>query len=262
MKIVSNSELIGGPPQALGRGDGYTTAAETAQGDSGSNNPRSAREKLEEALGKLDISEEEATPLVIDDRQDGAPANWLLAGKVLYRNLYHIHTIGNALRPAWGNPGGLQFRSTGANTYVAEFEAQRDRDRVWAGSPWRINKNAVILAEFEDCMRPDEVSFDRLQVWARVLNLPYNLGDEAWSLPIARMIDKEVQIAKLDHNGGYLRARFSVDVNKPLRRWVLIDSARRKKVDSYDIQYEQIPYFCFSCGRLGYSDLYCSNPGS
>ena len=173
-------------------------AAEAAQGDSGSTNPRSAREKLEEALGKLDISEEEATPLVIDDRQDGAPVKWLLAGKVLYQNLYHIHTIGNALRPAWGNPRGLQFRSTGPNTFVAEFEAQRDRDRVWAGSPWHINKNAVILAEFDECMRPDEVKFDRLLVWARVLNLPYYLRDDAWSLPIARMIDKEVQIAKFD----------------------------------------------------------------
>ena len=111
-------------------------------------------------------------------------------------------------------------------------------------------------------MRPDEVKFDRLQVWVRVLNLPYNLRDDAWCLPIARTIDKEVQIAKFDHNGGYLRARVSVDVNKPLRRWVLIDSARRKKVDHYDMQYEQIPYFCFSCGRLGHSDLYCSNPGS
>ena len=110
-------------------------ATPPTQENSGSNNTRSAREKLEEALGKLGISEEEATPLVIDDRLDGAPVKWLLAGKVLHRNQYHIHTIGNALRPAWGNPRGLQFRSVGTNMFVAEFEAQRDRDRVWAGSP-------------------------------------------------------------------------------------------------------------------------------
>lgn len=41
--------------------------------------------------------------------------------------------------------------------FVADFESQRDRDRVWDGSPWHISKNAVILAEFKDCMRSDEV---------------------------------------------------------------------------------------------------------
>lgn len=133
---------------------------------------------------------------------------------------------------------------------------------MWNGSPWHLNKNAVILAEFEDCMRPDELKFDRLQVWARILNLPYNLRDDAWALTIARQLDKNVQIANFDHIGGYLRARVTIEVDKPLRRWILIDSARRKKVDSYDIQYEQIPYFCFSCGRLGHSELYCPTPGT
>lgn len=146
---------------------------------------------------------------------------------------------------------------------MAEFENQRNRDRVWGGgSPWHINKNAVVLAEFDDCMRPDEVKFDKLQVWARVVNLPYNLRDEAWWKPIAQQIDKNALSVKFDHNGGFLRARISIDVAKPIRRWILIDSARRKKVDIYDIQYENIPYFCFSCGRLGHSDLHCPTPGS
>ena len=40
----------------------------------------------------------------------------------------------------------------------------------------------------------------------------------------------------------------------------MIDSAKRKKVDLYDIQYEQVPHFCFSCGRLGHSDIMCPTP--
>lgn len=66
--------------------------------------PRAARVKLAEALGKLEITDEEATPLIIDDRDNGAPEKWMLAGKVLYRHLLHIQTIASALRPAWGNP--------------------------------------------------------------------------------------------------------------------------------------------------------------
>ena len=90
--------------------------------------PGAARAHLEEALEKLGIADEEATPLVLDDREDEAPMKWLLAGKVLHRNLLHIQTITNALRPAWGNPRGLQFRSLGDNMFVAELDSKRDRD--------------------------------------------------------------------------------------------------------------------------------------
>ncbi|KAE8766970.1 hypothetical protein D1007_61738 [Hordeum vulgare] len=149
----------------------------------------------------------------------------------------------------------------GENTFVAEFKSRRDRDRIWDGSPWHISKNAVILAEFRDCMRPDEVQFDRLSLWARVPNLPYNLRNATWGKLIAQQIDKDATSVQFDHVGGYLRARVSIEVKKPLRRWILITSAKRKKTDLYDIQYEQVPHFCFSCGRLGHSELFCPNPG-
>ena len=54
-----------------------------------------------------------------------------------------------------------------------------------------MSKNAVILADFEDCMRPDEVKFERLHLWARVPNLPYNMRDDTWGKLIAQQIDKD-----------------------------------------------------------------------
>ena len=57
-----------------------------------------------------------------------------------------------------------------------------------------------------------------------------------------------------------MRARVSIDVSKPLRRWILIDSARRGTTDPFDIQYENLPYFCFSCGLLGHAELMCPTP--
>ncbi|KAM0872173.1 hypothetical protein ACQ4PT_038890 [Festuca glaucescens] len=226
----------------------------------GALSPRAARARLEEQLGNMDITEEEATPLVVDDHDEGDQLKWMLAGKVLYRNVFHIQTIASALRSAWGNPTGLVFRSVGANMFVAEFTTQWDRDRVWDGSPWHVSKNAVILSEFKDCMKPSELRFDKLTMWARVMNLPFNLQEKKWWLPIAHQIDKKAKEVQFDHVGGFLRVRVTIDVANPLRRWVLIDSARRKSMDLYEIQYEQVPHFCFSCGRLGHPDILCLSP--
>ncbi|KAM0917005.1 hypothetical protein ACQ4PT_009833 [Festuca glaucescens] len=83
---------------------------------------------------------------------------------------------------------------------------------------------------------------------------------QKWSL--AGKIDKKVKEVQFDHVGGFLRARVTIDIANPLRRWVLIDSAKRKSVDLYEIQYEHVPHFCFSCGRLGHPDTLCPSPGN
>jgi hypothetical protein len=38
--------------------------------------------------------------------------------------------------------------------------------------------NVVILSEFEECMKPSELRFDRLSLWARVLDLSFQLEGE------------------------------------------------------------------------------------
>lgn len=139
---------------------------------------------------------------------------------------------------------------------MADFEIERDRDCVKEGSPWHVSKHAVILEEFIPCMRSSELKFDRLQVWARVINQPFHLSDDAWGVAITKQLDKNASGAQIDPVGGFLRARITIDVQKPLRRWILIESEWRKSQDFYDIQYEQIPHFCFSCGRL--ATLICS----
>jgi hypothetical protein len=58
---------------------------------------------------------------VIDDREGEADRKWMLAGKVLHHNVFHVQTIAGALRPAWGNPKGL-FGVSGFVCFEGCFE--------------------------------------------------------------------------------------------------------------------------------------------
>jgi hypothetical protein len=189
---------------------------------------------MEEALGRLELTEEEVTTFEINDVEEGARPKWRLAGKVLYSNIFHINTIASDLRPAWGNPRGLEFSSVGENMFLADFESQRDRDRVKEGASWHVGKNAVILEVFVDCTQHSELTFDKPQVWARILNLPFNLRNTKWGTAIAKQLDKGASHVAFDPVGGFLRTRVTVDVTKPLRRGILINSVARKSQDWYE----------------------------
>lgn len=108
----------------------------------------------------------------------------------------------------------------------------------WKGSPWHVCKNVVILLEFDECMKLSELRFDRIQMLARVMNLHCHLRDNKWGKAIAEQIDKNARSVQLDHVAGYPRARVTVVVESPLRRWIWIESKRRQCTDMYDIEYE------------------------
>uniref|UniRef100_A0ACD5WY46 Uncharacterized protein n=1 Tax=Avena sativa TaxID=4498 RepID=A0ACD5WY46_AVESA len=147
--------------------------------------------------------------------------------------------------------------------FIVELGLERDRDRIWERSPWMVSKFAVVLEKFDFRSRPSDLKFEILLIWVRVLDLPYNKLNEIWGEKIAGKVGNFV---KLDSNKNglisaqYLRARVFIKVKEPLMRWVGLDSKRLNKTFWYAIQYEFLPYFCFSCGLLGHSDTRCPTP--
>ncbi|KAM0841755.1 hypothetical protein ACQ4PT_058803 [Festuca glaucescens] len=227
--------------------------------------PAMEEETIEELIGRMKLTAKGSKELFIDDRAGvQEKPMWALAGKILAPGpkVFHIQTIADVLRPAWGNPRGLVFRDGGPNLFVAELPSEQVKERIWERSPWTVNKHAVILENFKRSQRPSELRFDRMPIWIRVMNLPFNLNDD-WGKEIAEMVGDFISLDTSNANlviGKYLRARVAIDVNEPLQRWIEIDSTAREACDWYDIKYENVPYFCFSGGLLGHSDLVCPNP--
>ncbi|KAM0914625.1 hypothetical protein ACQ4PT_011390 [Festuca glaucescens] len=222
-------------------------------------------ESIEELVSRMKLTAAESSKLFIDDRADVQEKPiWALAGKILVPKpkIFHIQTIADVLRPAWGNPKGLVFRDGVPNMFVAELPSERERDRIWERSPWTVNKHPVVLENFKRCQRPSELRFDCMPIWIRVMNIPFNLNDN-WGKMIASRVGDFISVDTSNSklvSGKYLRARVSINVHEPLQHWMAIDSTLRESCDWYEIKYENLSYFCFSCGLLGHSDLVCPEP--
>jgi hypothetical protein len=220
-------------------------------------------------MGRLRLTAAESEAVVLDDGVEDfmVHSKWAVVGKVLAPNTLHISTIAAALRPAWGNPRGLVFNPAGENIFVAEFSTRMDKIRVVDGPPWVIGRHAVLLKDFDIDQKPSEMCFNSLKVWARILNLPFSFMHKRWGAAIAGSLGIKGSTPCVDCDdtgrcwGSYMRVRVEVDVDKPLMRGVTVFSQRRNLMDWFEVQYEQLPLYCFSCGFVGHSSTECKNPG-
>jgi hypothetical protein len=216
-------------------------------------------------LGHLKLTSKESKTFILDDAAEAMMncPEWALVGKVLAPNTLHIEMIKAVLWPAWGNPKGMMVRHMGPNLFLAEFDSESDMDWVMNGSPWVIGKNAVLLKKFDPRVMPTDIVFDKLLLWVRIYGLPFVLMNSKRGGPLAGMIG-EVEKVEVDEKGrawgDFLHVRIKVDITEPLMRCVAMESSSLKRTVFYEVRYEKLPLFCFSCGLLGHSSVACPTP--
>lgn len=163
--------------------------------------------------------------------------------------------------PPWTEDQG-NWRE-GDNLFVAEFTFKQDRDRVQGRSPWIFGKHALIFQEYDELLLPSEIIFDRMDIWVKILNVPLGWMNETRGTRAMGLIGK---VKKMDvdkfrkASGLFLRACVTIDVNRRLRRGVLLKTKKTGDPDWFDIQYEKLPYYCMSYGVMGHSELQCALP--
>jgi hypothetical protein len=220
-------------------------------------------------LQRLNLTEEEVAVVEFSDEEDAEelpPIEFAVVGKVLSPMAVHVNTIRTAMKPAWGNPFGLKFRAIGEkgdNMFMAEFGTKADLERVLSGTPWMVGKHAIVLKLYDEKLSASEIVFDRMDIWVRILNLPLGWMNQQRGARVMSLIGS---VVKLDvdsdgkASGAFLRGRVSIEIDKPLRRGVLLRMSKSEEPKWFEAQYEKLPYYCSSCGMLGHSEIGCSQP--
>lgn len=102
-----------------------------------------------------------------------------------------------------------------------------------------------------------------MNLWVHILNLPFGWMNEKRGARAAGLIG---EVSKVDvdsdgkASGPFLHARVSIEIDKPIRRGVLLQVDRNAEPEWFDIQFEKLPFFCKSCGIMGHLRLECPTP--
>lgn len=241
-----------------------TTGSGSGGGEDATPNPN-----VTELLQQLNLTEEEGaiTDFTDDEETEEFPqVEWAIVGKVLSPTPIHVNTVHSAMKPAWGNPVRLKIRAIGersANMFMAEFGCSADMDWVLAGTPWMVGRYAIVLQDYDEKLSASEIIFDRMEIWVRIRNLPLgwmnrSRGARAMSL-IGNVVKMDVDFDG-KASGAFLRACVAIEIDKPLRRGVLLRMNRQDEPRWFQAQFEKLPFYCFVCGIIGHSEIECVHP--
>jgi hypothetical protein len=136
-----------------------------------------------------------------------------------------------------------------------------ERDLVHV--PWMVGRYAVILKPYDEKLSASEIVFDSMEIWVRILNLPLGWMNQPRGSRAMNLIG---QVVKMDvdadgkASGAFLRARVAIEIAKLLHRGVLLRMNKIEEPRWFDMQYERLPFYCFTCGILGHSEVDCPHP--
>jgi hypothetical protein len=165
------------------------------------------------------------------------------------------------MQRAWGLHKPVQFRDIGDNRFVVRFGSEGDWRHALKNGPWQFDFNAILLEEYDGKVHPSDMSFDKMAIWVRVLDLRLDMMNIVYAKKIGNWIGRYLS-ADVDEEGlargEELRIRIEILVNKPLVRGVKLMSSEDDTVGTwFDVKYEKISHFCFECGMLFHTEQGC-----
>jgi hypothetical protein len=132
--------------------------------------------------------------------------------------------------------------------FKLEFAKEEEKRRVLDGGPWHHKGDALLVVHYDGMVRPSEIKIDVIGLWIRFYDLPPTMLKETHARQLGERVERFI---KMDARfSGYLRLRVEFPPTKPLVQYLSVKIKGRGPM-VITIKYENVPHFCFSCGRLG-----------
>jgi hypothetical protein len=207
------------------------------------------------------LSEGEQLGIVVDDfevAEAKKQGNSCLIGKIWAGKRVNRDGFITVFKRIWRTVGEVDFKEIQPNVWIFEFSKESDKYRVLKGRPWSFDRSLLALTEFDGGIPSSLWNFTSSPFWIQIHDMPLicmtkSIGSKIGeSLGILEAVDTEGEGVEW---GSVLRVRVIIDIQKPLERGRSLTIAGKSHWVNF--KYENLPIFCFNCGRIVHGEGGC-----
>ncbi|TXG61030.1 hypothetical protein EZV62_012393 [Acer yangbiense] len=125
-------------------------------------------------------------------------------------------------------------------------------EQIW--SPFgQVEVNLISLEKPVGLGNIAKLGFNKAEFWIQIHDIPILCMNRRTAKWLAEQLGEVVEIPSESREcwGKFMRVKVSIDISKPLKRWLRFKLGTIDEIIMVGLKYERLPNFCFACGRIG-----------
>ena len=181
-------------------------------------------------------------------------------GKLLSEKLVSADVVEAALARVWCPIRGMDVKALGENHFLFTFHQPSGKTKALEEGPWMVSRDLMVVAEFDESKTLEEIEFNSIPIWVRILKLPLGMMlDREAAMILGQEIGSFMDVDLEDNHsdaGCFLRVKVRLNITRPLMRGVTVSNGGKDRW--CPLVYEFLPDFCYVCGIIGHTDKLCA----